>query len=491
MQAKDAGCMPGTRRGVLAKFFDWVKHNPKGMLWLAGMAGTGKTSIAVSLCRMLEEDPETLLGGSFFCSRTVNMVARTDVRRILPTLASSLAKKSSEFASELATAELKPDVARGPVSDQILPLFLRPLVALAAETRPIVFVIDALDECGDERELEDLLSAITTLKTKANVKFILTSRPETSMLGSPVSDGAQSDFFQLHVIDKAEVTDDIHRYIAERFSKNRLAKSWYTEADVAALATLAGGLFIFASTIASYVLDAKSVVSRTTRLQKAVSAASESTVAMGPLDAVYEFVLTRASDMTKIEPHEREAMQRSLACILAARMPFSAEGLAELLGVDVDFLRESFLRLRAAVHVPEEDNEPGVQTLHATFGDYLFQRAPVELRLPASLGNETLARGCLDVMRDRLRFNVSECSTSYEQDPPSIPGSIPLALQYACLHWIYHISGIPEPSKLDQEISEVFLSGFLYWLEVMSVLGMVRRAAIMLHFAAATVRHPS
>jgi len=42
--------MQGTRVGVLSKFMEWVKSDPKSIFWLAGMAGTGNTSIALTLC---------------------------------------------------------------------------------------------------------------------------------------------------------------------------------------------------------------------------------------------------------------------------------------------------------------------------------------------------------------------------------------------------------------------------------------------------------
>ena len=62
--------MKDTRVEVLRKFMDWIKNDPNSIFWLAGMAGTGKTSIAISLCRMLQGDHDVLLGGTFFCSRT-------------------------------------------------------------------------------------------------------------------------------------------------------------------------------------------------------------------------------------------------------------------------------------------------------------------------------------------------------------------------------------------------------------------------------------
>jgi len=493
VQPKDAGCLEGTREGVLSRFMTWVQKDARHILWLAGMAGTGKTSVAVTLCRMLDNDPSIVFGGGFFCSRTANVEGRTDVRRILPTLAVLLSRQSPKFAVALA-AEIRPNsgvAGYEPVSDQIGRLLQRPLSALASETRPIVFVIDALDECTNERELAELLSAIAKFQCDANVKFILTSRPEIHILGGPISHRAQNGILQLHMIEVEEVTQDIRLYVDDAFSKKKLAKPWYSEADVTALATLSNGLFIFASTVVSYILVATSVSNRTARLQKALTAVGQSTVAMSKLDAMYEFVLTEASDMYKVEAEELEATRCNLACILAARAPLSVTALAELRDLEPDDLRESLRYLHATIYVPGEDDEPGLRMLHASFSDYLLERAPENIRISSALGEETLARGCLRLMGKRLHFNISQSDSSYEPNSPSKPDSITLPLEYACLHWIYHISALPETTGLDQEVEAVIRPKFLFWLEVMSVLDQVRRAAAMLVLAVATVRLPS
>jgi len=471
----------------------WVQKDARHIFWLAGMAGTGKTSVAVTLCRMLDNDPTVVLGGGFFCSRTANVEGRIDVRRILPTLAVLLSRQSPKFAVALA-AEIRPNsgvAGYEPVSDQIGRLLQRPLSALASETRPIVFVIDALDECTNERELAELLSAIAKFQCDANVKFILTSRPETHILDSPISDGAQNGVLQLHMIETEDVTQDIRLYIDDAFSKKNLAKPWYTEADVASLATLSNGLFIFASTVISYVLGVDSATGRKTRLQKTLTAVGQSAAVTKPLDTMYEFVLTGAANTDKVDADELETTRCNLACILAARAPLSIAALSELLEVEADVLRDSLRHLHATVHVPSEDGELGLRMLHASFGDYLLSRAPANLLLSMALGDEMLARGCLRLMSQRLYFNISQSSSSYEPNSPEGPSGIALSLEYACVHWIYHITTLPETTSFDQEVDNVMRSKLLFWLEVMSVLNQVPRAAAMLVIAVATVRRPS
>ena len=73
-----------------------------------------------------------------------------------------------------------------------------------------------------------------------------------------------------------------------------------------------------------------------------------------------------------------------MACILTARMPLSITILAELLDQKANLLRSSLRRLRAVVNVPDEYNQPGLRTLHASFGDYLFERAAPNIRIARS-----------------------------------------------------------------------------------------------------------
>jgi len=484
VQPEEAGCMHGTRTRVLSMFMEWAKNDPMRIFWLAGLAGTGKTSIAVTLSRMLQEEPSVLLGGTFFCSRTANIPELTDARCIFPTLATALSERSTVFEAAL-TKELNADsrVTLKPATVQITALLQQPLSALASLSRSIVFVIDALDECSDEHEVKKLLLAISTLNCDAKVKFILTSRPETHINTSLPLSSNRNSILRLHTIDTAEVTEDIRIYIDDAFSKSQLAKPWYSDTDIKTLATLSDGLFIFASTIIAYILDVNSVRRRETRLKTVLSAVQESKVAMAPLDAMYEFVLTRASDAAKIEPKELEEMLQVLACILVARVPLSVSALADLLGLESDELQDSLQRLHALVHVPDHADHPGLRTLHASFGDYLFARN----RISPSLGNEGLARGSLRVMSERLRFNVCNIQSSYETNPEVKPCGVTLSLEYACIHWIYHAVDLATSTRLNDAIEQLFCPNFLFWLEVMSVLGRISRAAAMLLIATSMV----
>ena len=488
-QPSYARCMAGTRDSVLSKFMAWVKTDPMAILWLAGMAGTGKTSIAVSMCRMLREEPAVFFGGGFFCSRSAGTVARTDVRRILPTLAVILAGMSQEFAEALAE-ELKNDQRLGhkPVDEQIDSLLSRPLAVLASLPRPVVFVIDALDECHGERELAELLRLVADFKCEAKVKFILTSRPEQHIRNTPISNSAHNTILHLHTINPDEVTSDIRLYITRTLEDAATEGAWYTDQDIDLLVNLSGGLFIFASTVLKYVLHRQGDAVRRDRLRKATSAITTRIAATTAVDRVFEFILMDATRPDTIDEDEMERMRNILACILTARTSLSIEVLAALLDMAPDMLRGCLEPLHSLVYVPQEDRQPGLQTLHASFGDYLFERGPAQLRITATLGHDLLAHGCLRRMAwDDLCFNVSRSHSSFEPNPKSASHKLALSLVYACLHWAHHIESASNRSAFDSELSRVFRTKFLFWLEVLSVLDKVGLASEILHIATAVV----
>jgi len=480
--------MPGTRVGVLSKFITWVKYDPLSIFWLAGMAGTGKTSIAVTLCRMLRADPAVCLGGGYFCSRSAGSIARTDVRRILPTIAVLLASQSPEFAESLAV-ELEKDDSLGhkPVTEQIGPLLRTPLATLVSSSRPVVFIIDALDECHDQRELAELLRLVVDFKCDAKVKFILTSRPELHIRGTPISNPNHSAILQLHTISMEKVKSDIQLYISNAFKDAAPDATWYTDQDIEMLVKLSGGLFIFASTVLKYVLDSDEDEDRQDRLRQAIAATPTDTTATSPIDAIYELILEDASRPHIVGKEELERIQRILSCILTARAPLSVDDLAALINVTPGMLRGSLKRLHSLIHIPADNNLPGLRTLHASLGDYLFKRRPQHIRI-APTGHDVLAYACLQrFAHEDLCFNVSRSLSSFNPNPEVVPDWIPPSLVYACLHWSHHIDAASDRSTFDEEVERAFRPKFLFWLEVLSIFSKAGLASGLLRIAGSVV----
>ena len=412
------------------------------------------------------------------------------MRRILPTLAALLACQSPEFAEILVT-ELEKDQRLGhkPVTEQIGPLLRRPLAALASSARPTIFVIDALDECSNERELAELLQLLAGFKCDAKVKFILTSRPEMHIRGTPISSPNHNTILQLHTIVAGEVTSDIRLYVTGTLDNaTREVATWYTNDDIELIVKMSGGLFIFASTVLKYILDPEDVEDCRDRLRKVTSAVAKGIAATNTVDKVYELIITEASRSEAVDSDELQRMRCILACILTARSSLSVEALSALIDIRPARLRSSLRRLHSIVHVPSDDFEPRLQTLHASFGDYMLERGPDSIRIAPSLVHDILARGCLRRLGwDDLCFNISRSQSSFQPNPDTEPNWIPLSLIYACLNWAHHVDAASITSDFGQEIAQSFRPKFLFWLEVLSVLGKIGLASGLLRIAGSAV----
>jgi len=499
--------MAQTRMRILSETATWIKDpNSLQICWITGMAGTGKTSISKTVCEQASGDAEILLGGSFFCSRSTGLAAQRDIRCVIPTLAQLLAFKSVEFRQALADA-MESGVQYKEVSAQVEQLLRTPLSTLKDSHIPILFVIDALDECGGETidgmlddtkchaivtSMLEVLVSLTRCEPKLPVKFLVTSRPEAQIHDTFLSNDQLSQILRLHAVDAAEVNADISHYITEtlnvKLSGKPKLRASITEGDVENLVQLCDGLFIIAATALAHVFGAgaAAAVAKFQKLFNPLRNGLNHRVA-APLDRMYEVILNEATRDDDPEATELPTLQRLLASLLSARMPLSVAALADLLDLKPYNVGACLSRLHAVVHVPEDEDMPGLRTVHASFGDYLYSRAPSHVRIQQPLGHDTLAHGCLEVMDRLLHFNVSQSLSSYKPNPPLQPGSIALSLQYACMQWAYHIAALYDTGNINDKISSIFRPNLLPWLEVMSLLRQVLRASRMLFIAAGSI----
>ena len=470
------------------------------------MAGFGKTSIAKTVCAQASADTEIRLGGSFFCSRSTGVAAQRDIRCVIPTITRLLARNSTDFRLALA-ATIDDDIQHKEVSAQIELLLRTPLATLKDTEAPILFVIDALDECGGETAdgalddtkchavVTDMLEALVGLtqsEPQLPIKFLVTSRPETQIRDTSISNKKLSQILRLHTVDATEVNADIRRYISQtldtKLSSQPKLRACITDSDIEDLVQLCDGLFIVAAVAIAHTfgVGTDAAVSKFKKLLNSAQNGLHDRAAV-PLDRMYEIIINAAAGEGELDATELPALQRILASLLSARMTLSVTALADLLDMETYDVRASLSQLHAVVYVPEDNDMPGLRTVHASFGDYLYSRAPNHIRIPKSFGHEVLAQGCLDLMAKHLRFNVSQSRSSYDPNMPERPGNITLSLEYACMQWVYHISALADTGNLHTKIGMIFRPRLLPWLEVMSVLRQVWRATRILFAAAATV----
>ena len=150
-------CLPDTRVGILTQIREWADSNhEKCIFWLNGMAGTGKSTIALTVAR--EYDQKGRLGASFFFSRGGGDLGSSS--KVFTTLATQLAEKSPDLKRYICEAVAEnADIGNKGLYDQWNKLILQPLSRLNKSSfpLPLILLIDALDECEGDDDVQLVL----------------------------------------------------------------------------------------------------------------------------------------------------------------------------------------------------------------------------------------------------------------------------------------------------------------------------------------------
>ncbi|KAH7098476.1 hypothetical protein BKA62DRAFT_810911 [Auriculariales sp. MPI-PUGE-AT-0066] len=323
-------CADGTRVELLTTILEWASatFGPR-IYWLAGLAGTGKTTIAQSMCKQSEQAGANVL--SFFISRGDG--ARNRAGQIVTTLSYQLARCDDGAAELITTAsqELRSPTDY-PVAIQTERLLVGPLKAYSANsTKSLIIVIDALDEGTDMNEFSefvdgggyDMFAALIPVlcQIRCCVKLLVTSRPDPNIhiMLNNIFEAVGCDqrtIFKLHDVDEATVSADIRTFCTQSF------------AEIHRLVTLSGKLFVYAATVVRYVGRARG--SAVDLLEDVLRAAEESlptrahTVSLyATLDALYLDVLRRATYEDAIDPAaEINITIRMLLIMIISDKPF-------------------------------------------------------------------------------------------------------------------------------------------------------------------------
>ncbi|KAI2967299.1 hypothetical protein CBS147324_7076 [Aspergillus niger] len=249
-------CLAGTRTELLRQVQDWGRSSDKCIFWLSGMAGTGKSTIARTVARMFKEDD--MLGASFFFKRGEG--DRGSAVKFFPTIVKQLAVHIPQMVPGIRKAiEDDPAIPGSSLRDQFNKLILQPLLTVdhGKVMKSTVIVIDALDECEPEEDMEIILDLLPEVETATNmaIRFFLTSRPEIPIrCGFDEIDKSKYQNTILQDLDEDLIKHDIALYLREEFSKiqqkrrHALPPGWPGEETIEAIAMIARPLFIFAAT---------------------------------------------------------------------------------------------------------------------------------------------------------------------------------------------------------------------------------------------------
>jgi hypothetical protein len=475
----------------------WTRDfNKPPVYWLNGLAGTGKSTIAQTITERVFAAGH--LGASFFCSR--DFEDRRNLRFIFPTLAVQLAQKYTGFRSILVPLiQSDPGVADESLYHQMNRLIAQPLRESNVST---VIVLDALDECKDDEPASAVLSVIGQFLSEIpKVKFFLTGRPEPH-----IREGfrlprmaAMTDMFILHEIESSQVDSDVRMFFRHEFlelaSRRRGLDDWPAKEQLDLLCERAAGLFVYAVATIKFISNANNSPKKRLDLliQSPESSSHEGKTkfkAGSTLDLLYMSILQGAFSNDCLEDDPK--ICSVLGAVILATNPLSSSTIATILGLDVDEVSPILSSMHSLL-IFQEDVDYPVRPFHKSFPDFLFdptrctnQRFHIS---PPDHHSELLI-GCLKLMNQRLEKNmckIPDAVTNSEVDDllERIEQYINPGLQYACRLWYRHLVDAPVYMVKITSVLHQFLEGkFIFWLEVLSVLGSVRDAIDALQVAA-------
>ncbi|KAI5363375.1 hypothetical protein J4E82_011668 [Alternaria postmessia] len=303
----DAQCLPNTRTELLDEITTWANNKDgKSILWLSGMAGTGKSTIARTVAQSFASRGQ--LGANFFFkkgerergngSRFFTPIA-TDLVACEPGMLTTIRKTLDEDSTVLYKA----------LKDQFEKLILQPLLGIKRARSQVlarVVVISTLDECEREADIRAILQLFARTKDVRPVSLwiLVTSRPELHirlgfrrMLKSTYQD------LILYEVPRNTIKHDIRLFLQHELDVIRkermLASGWSAQQQIMALVELAVPLFIYAATVCRHVstkgCDPEEYLNKVSRYPKA---------ALSQLDRTYLPVLNQL--LVEQEERDRE-----------------------------------------------------------------------------------------------------------------------------------------------------------------------------------------
>ncbi|KAB8237118.1 uncharacterized protein BDW43DRAFT_297519 [Aspergillus alliaceus] len=414
-------CLPGTRVELLRDIDNWTKDpNGKCIFWLNGMAGTGKSTISRTVAGHLKR--QNLLGASFFFKRGEQ--DRGDAKRLFSTLAKHLGNTMPQLIPSIRRAiEDDPDISERVLREQFEKLILHPVLEIdQGPNKLMVIVIDALDECDQEDDIQVILRLLPQVQKSNSVqlRFLLTSRPELPIrLGFQIVADDYQDLI-LHRIPTPVIERDIKLYFEDGFSKLKskrlLPPDWPGDMTIKTLVERALPLFISATTLYRFISDER----------------------WCPEERLRAILTDQTSYVTKMDSTYMPVLNQLLK------------------GQDAQESRQL------------------IQEFKDIENPFWISEKEVHQKLTTQ---------CLKVMQCEhygLRKNI--CNIHHDTTLRSeinkyiIGSHLPPELQYACRYWVHHLIQSYDPvNELIQAFSFLKVH-FLHWMEAMSLLGIISEA---------------
>ncbi|KAL8284621.1 hypothetical protein RB600_009169 [Gaeumannomyces tritici] len=503
----DPRCHHDTRVDLLADIHRWIKDpNGKGIFWLRGMAGTGKSTISRTVAKTLAD--AKLPSASFFFKRgegdrgRAAMFFTTILAQLLRQLQALVSHVQEVIESDSAIIEKNK-------KEQFEKLFLEPLnKCKGGVPESLVVVVDALDECDREEDATALVRLLSRAKevTSIRIRFFVTSRPELPIrLGFEEIDGRYQDL-ALHEIPEPAIRKDISTFLRWELDRLRhnfnktvrgpgLPLDWPPALSFAGLVDMAVPLFIFASTACRFIADSN-LGDPQEQLDKILEYRKKggwSQLHTTYLPILNQLLLKRTnSGSISRTKNERTAIlgwfREIVGAIVLLADPLPTASLARLLGRPQMNVDSKLRGLHSVLEISDDLIAP-VKLLHLSFRDFLVDdenRDANPFWVDKQNTHERLADRCLELLStgDNLKRNICGMrlpgTLRSQVNEQTINSALPPEVQYACRYWVYHWEESKRQIQDGDPASHFLTDHLLYWLEALSLMGRIGESVGML-----------
>ncbi|PVG04921.1 WD40 repeat-like protein [Serendipita vermifera] len=466
-------CLPDTRVKVLDVIREWADNpNSSRILWLTDVAGAGKSTIAKHLSD--EWRRKGRLGGCFFFDK--NRPETTNTRRLCETIAYQLATSHSRLRPFVlyGIKELGSTPSFSPFADKLQKIVVEPLRHM-----DLILVIDALDECGKADRGAMLRNLLPSFCYAYPTKILITSRPESDL--AQHLNAYRSNTDSLHDVGLKSNRVDISIFVEDQM-RFLVQSSTLKQKDVELLTQRVNCLFILASTACKAIQDC---LDPSAMLNTLLTSKSNP---LSGINTLYQTILRKSCDLPQVRGNisslGRETIIKVLKTILAAVTPLNIATIDSIL--DIKTTKHVIGSLSSVLNATPEGP---ILLLHPTFREFLEDKELAGVfYIDMEDAHRTMAKGCLKIMKEQLRFNICRLESSFffnkdiHNFEDRISRYISRELQYGCIYWTDHVIGSGSGNRmlnldLSGGVTEIIDGAYpLYWIEVMSALGKVSQA---------------
>jgi nucleoside-triphosphatase THEP1 len=434
-------CAPNTRVGILKELEWWATElsDDQRICWIAGIPGSGKSTIAATIARRLKEC--NVLCAQYFISRNVPDTMKP--QWLFPTIARQLADLPA--AARVIHEELTGISADTLAQEQAMALLLRPIQAASrpSGSSRLVIIIDALDELESpgKDDVPSILSSVASQLPK-NAKLVVTSRPEDWI----VTKLKPSHEITLHPEDSVKDVGDFICSRLKAIGKKCKWQEWPSTAQIQDLSAKAAGLFHYAATAVEWIADEidDDGVAAQERVFHDVSQ-----LGVANFEALYELILNawlmgraRQKPITNGPKYTTrlEYFRRIIGCLVVLQQPLYIRDIISLTDIPKEeFDITNFLRQMRNVLIPgtESFTEDLIPRMHKSFRDYICSdRSPNQFQIHEHEAHLGSARACLSVV-----VKAQDSGPAYG---------------YACTHWWRHLElSYEEEPRSDTDITNM------------------------------------